>query len=221
MNSTSAANEFADVKLSPRARQTVGTFATTHLAGLRELTAGKPAPEIEGEDIGGKRFKLSEYRGKVVLLVFWASWCGPCMKQVPHELALVKRLEGRPFALLGVNIDRDRGKMESAISQHGITWRNWYDGGNGKIKARYNIQAIPLVLLLDPLGPSSPETLKARHWIELLILFSRSLQRISKRAERGTSKSSLIIPPSREQIHPIPNLRSETELEDLPSRFWG
>jgi thiol-disulfide isomerase/thioredoxin len=144
--------DFADVKLSPRARQTIGEYTKTRVNRSRALAPGKPAPDIEGEDIAGKRFKLSEYRGKVVLLVFWASWCGPCRKQAPQELALLKRLQGKPFALLGVNIDHDEGSMRAAISDLGITWRNWRGGRNDQIKTRYGIQAIPLVLVLDPDG---------------------------------------------------------------------
>ena len=52
---------------------------------MLNLAVGKPAPEIEGVDVDGKPLKLSDYKGKVVVLVFWGSWCGPCMAQVPHE----------------------------------------------------------------------------------------------------------------------------------------
>ena len=67
-----AANDFADVKLSLRARQTIGEYTVLRMRRLRSLVPGKLAPEIDGEDLDGKRFKLSDYRGKVVLLVFWA-----------------------------------------------------------------------------------------------------------------------------------------------------
>ena len=85
--------EFADVKLSPRARQTIGEYTRTRLNRMHALAPGKPAPEIEGEDVDGKRFKLSEYRGKVVVLVFWGLVVC-CLKQVPHELALLRSLAG-------------------------------------------------------------------------------------------------------------------------------
>ena len=147
-----AANDFADVKLSPRARQTIGEYTATRLRQLRSLAPGKQAPEIDGDDLDGKQFKLSDYRGKVVLLVFWASWCPPCLQQVPHELALIKRFQGKPFALLGVTLDHNESIMRSTISDRGITWRNWRAGRDDKIMTRYGIQAIPLVLVIDPDG---------------------------------------------------------------------
>jgi len=147
-----AMNEFGDVKLSPRARQTIGEYAAARVTRVHSLAPGKPAPEIEGEDTDGQSFKLSDYRGKVVLLVFWASWCGPCRKQVPHELILSKRLQDKPFALLGVNLDHDEKLMRAAISELGITWRNWRGGKADRIKARYGIQVIPLVLVIDDKG---------------------------------------------------------------------
>src|SRR5881397_2162529 len=69
---------------------------------------GQPAPEIEGEDIDGNRMKLSDFRGKVVVLDFWGFWCSYCVRWIPHEKAMVERLKGRPFVLLGVNSDRNR-----------------------------------------------------------------------------------------------------------------
>ena len=63
------------------------------------------APDIEGDDFDGTRFKLSDYRGKVVAVSFWASWCKPCRELIPHERAIVERFQGRNFVLLGVNID--------------------------------------------------------------------------------------------------------------------
>jgi thiol-disulfide isomerase/thioredoxin len=75
-----------------------------------DVSLGGPAPEVEGADLSGRAMRLSEHRGKVVLLVFWATWCGPCMGDVPHEKALVERFAGRPFVLVGVNADADAGR---------------------------------------------------------------------------------------------------------------
>src|SRR4051794_25948885 len=67
------------------------------------LPVGPLAQEIEGEDLDGKFFKLSEYKGKVVLLDFWGMWCGPCVAFLPHGKKVVEEFKGRPFVALGVN----------------------------------------------------------------------------------------------------------------------
>ncbi|MHB1425168.1 MAG: TlpA family protein disulfide reductase [Gemmataceae bacterium] len=81
--------DFADV--SDARGGNLGDMAKRKLSTL----VGKPAPEIEAEDIDGKKFKLSDYRGKVVLLDFWGNWRPPCRAMYPHERSLVKRLEGK------------------------------------------------------------------------------------------------------------------------------
>ena len=120
-----------------------------------ELAIGKAAPEIVGTDENGKPLKLSDYRGNVVVLVFWASWCGPCMEQVPHEVALAKRLSGKPFTILGVNLDRTLAAARTMIEKEAIPWPNWCDGDPAKpgpIFALYHVQSVPVVYVLDPNG---------------------------------------------------------------------
>ena len=118
------------------------------------LAVGKPAPEIEGVDVDGKPLKLSDYKGKVVVLVFWGSWCGPCMAQVPHERELVERLKGQPFALLGVDCEANKDTARQVMARERMTWPNWFDGdaGTGPIAERYHIRSYPSVFILDARG---------------------------------------------------------------------
>jgi thiol-disulfide isomerase/thioredoxin len=119
------------------------------------LIAGKVAPEITGEDIDGKAHKLSDYRGKVVVLNFWGSWCGPCRAMVPKENEMVKRMQGRPFAFLGVCNDYDREKVKKWIGEQGINWRSWWDGGIdhlGPIAEAWHIASWPRLFIIDHRG---------------------------------------------------------------------
>jgi thiol-disulfide isomerase/thioredoxin len=151
-------SEFADVKLlpaDPTDERTIRSMAETWLAAHRELAIGKVAPEIVGTDMDGKPLALSDYRGKVVVLVFWASWCGPCMEQVAHEVALAQRMAGKPFIILGVNMDRTAAAAQAAIVKAGIPWPNWCDmiaNKPGPIMTRYHIQSIPAIYVLDGKG---------------------------------------------------------------------
>jgi thiol-disulfide isomerase/thioredoxin len=118
---------------------------------VQPLAVGGVAPEIVGKDLEGKRLKLSDYRGKVVMLEFWAGWCPHCRKLIPNERALVSQLKDRPFVLLGVNADK---KSDAALIQRKkvTNWRSWQDGPSGPISAKYQIKGYPTVFLLDREG---------------------------------------------------------------------
>lgn len=135
-------------------KATLGEVAQAELYELNHLTVGKVAPEIEGRDIDGKKFKLSDYRGKVVVLSFWASWCGPCMAMVPSEVRLAKRMKGKPFALVGVNGDPARDDAKRAVEKERMTWRSFWskEGPDGPIPTAWNIHGWPTVFILDPHG---------------------------------------------------------------------
>jgi thiol-disulfide isomerase/thioredoxin len=153
-----AINEYGDIVNRPARSAadravTVADAARSNLHELRDLAIGKVAPEIAGEDIDGKSMKLSEYRGKVVALVFWATWCGPCMGLVPHERTMVERLKGKPFVLLGIDGDMDREQAKKAVTRERMTWRSWWNGGpTGQITTEYNVEGWPTVYVLDENG---------------------------------------------------------------------
>jgi thiol-disulfide isomerase/thioredoxin len=135
-------------------RRTLGQEAEFRLDDMLNLAVGQQAPEIEGKDLDGKPLKLSDYKGKVVLLVFWGSWCGPCMAMVPHERELAERFKGRPFALLGVDCEENKDTARAVMARERMTWPSWYDGapGTGPIAQRYHIRGYPAVFLIDAGG---------------------------------------------------------------------
>jgi len=126
--------------------------AKTEIDELRHFGVGKPAPEIEGEDLEGRKMKLSDYRGKVVVLSFWGTWCGPCMAMVPDERKLVQQMTGKHFALIGVNSDHDETKLKKALEKERITWPSFNDGPQGRISKAWNVKSWPTVYVLDDKG---------------------------------------------------------------------
>jgi thiol-disulfide isomerase/thioredoxin len=87
------------------------------------------------------------------VLTFSASWCGPCVGMYPHERELVKKLAGKPFALVSVIADEDVSTLKKSIASGEITWRCWWDGGmDGPITTRWGVAAIPEVFVLDRSG---------------------------------------------------------------------
>jgi thiol-disulfide isomerase/thioredoxin len=137
---------------------TVASSARAELAGLKNLShlrVGKVCPDIAGEAVEGTRFKLSDSRGKVTVVVFWATWCAPCMRMVPHEKTLVERLKDRPFALVGVNGDDDRERASAAAKKAGMSWPSFWDAAErpeGPITKAWNVHAWPTVYVLDAKG---------------------------------------------------------------------
>jgi peroxiredoxin len=144
--------EFADIK-SPRSGRSFAEIAQSDLHELRDLSLGRVAPEINGTDADGEAFKLTDYRGKVVVLTFSGNWCGPCKAMYPDERELVKQLKEKPFALLSVCTDADRTTLQKSIKDAEITWRCWWDGGQeGPICKEWNIRSFPTVYVLDGSG---------------------------------------------------------------------
>jgi thiol-disulfide isomerase/thioredoxin len=135
-------------------KKTLGQEAEARLDDMLNLAIGKPAPEIDGVDFDGKPLKLSEFKGKVVVLVFWGSWCSPCMAQVPHERDLVERKKGQPFALRGVDCEADKDAARQVLARERMTWPNWFDGatGTGPIANRYHVRRYPSTFILDHKG---------------------------------------------------------------------
>jgi thiol-disulfide isomerase/thioredoxin len=116
-----------------------------------DVTVGSKAPEIAGKDLDGKPLRLSEFRGKVVMLSFWASWCGPCRGLFPHERAILERYQGKPFALVGVNGDEDLDAARRLQEKGDVLWRSFTDA-KGDIARAYGVDAFPYVFLIDSHG---------------------------------------------------------------------
>ena len=112
-----------------------------------------PAPEIDAEDFDGKQVKLSDYRGKVVVVVFWYAGCPPCRAMIPHERDLAERYRDKPFTLLGVYSDVDYANASKIIATQHMTWPIVKSGtGPDSITNRYSVKAFPSIFVIDATG---------------------------------------------------------------------
>jgi thiol-disulfide isomerase/thioredoxin len=118
------------------------------------MSPGGDAPEINQESPEGKKIALSSFKGKVVLIDFWASWCGPCRKEMPHVKEIYAKYKGMGLEILGVSLDDDKDAWINAIQKDGLTWPQVSDLGGWKNEAAqvYGVQAIPHTVLVDKNG---------------------------------------------------------------------
>jgi len=119
---------------------------------LTQLVIGQPAPSLVGQDSEGKEFRLSDCKGKVVVLVFSANWCAPCKAFYPTLRGLQKKFDGKPLQVVTVMADKDLKTVRDAIDKGDITWRAVWDGETGPIASKWNVAAFPTIYVFDERG---------------------------------------------------------------------
>ena len=120
---------------------------------ITALVVGGAAPAVESKLLDGKGVKLEDYRGKVVLLDVWATWCGPCRAMIPHERDLVKKLKGKPFVLVSVSADKEKETLQKFLEKEEMPWVHWWDEGpKSKVLTTYRVRAFPTLYVIDHAG---------------------------------------------------------------------
>lgn len=118
------------------------------------LMVGSVAPDFGQETPDGKILKLSDLRGKYVLIDFWASWCGPCRRENPNVVRMYERYKEKGFEILGVSLDQNKDAWLNAITADGLKWLQVSDlkGWANAVAKNYEVNSIPKTILVDPKG---------------------------------------------------------------------
>jgi len=124
-------------------------FAATGLASSG--MEGQPAPDFALKSSSGENLRLSEYRGDVVMINFWATWCGPCRQEMPLLDELYSRYQRVGFNLLGVNIDDDSRRAMRMIEELGVNFPVLFDSRK-EVSKLYEVDAMPVTVLVDREG---------------------------------------------------------------------
>lgn len=134
-----------------------------------KAAVGRPSPQFKGVDVNGKEMTLRDFRGKYVYIDMWATWCGPCQKELPFLKKLEEKFKGRNIVFVGLSIDQDKAKWEARVKSGALSGTQLHIGKGSKFQSDYRISGIPRFILLDPNGrivnpdmtrPSSEDTEK-------------------------------------------------------------
>jgi thiol-disulfide isomerase/thioredoxin len=118
-----------------------------------ELVRMKMAPAFTVKTIDGRAVSLDDLAGKVVLIDFWATWCGPCREALPHVREIAKKFSGQPLVVMSISLDKDEAKWREFVGKNEMTWTQARDDGfEGKVATTFGIHAIPATFTIDADG---------------------------------------------------------------------
>ncbi len=145
---------FADeIKTEIKGNPTVDAFVQ-QMALLKAVQVGQSAPAFTINNLEGKPLSLADFKGKFVLLDFWASWCQPCRQENPNVVKVYNKFKNKNFDILGISLDTDKAAWQNAIKADGLTWHHVSElkDFNGETVRKYQVDAIPSSFLINPQG---------------------------------------------------------------------
>jgi len=160
-----------------------------------DLARARMAPPFALTTLDGQHITMDDLAGKVVLIDFWATWCGPCREALPHIRAISQKFQGQPFVVLSVSLDNDAAKWKDFVARNGMTWLQYRDGEfDGPIAKMFAVNAIPATFSIDADGVLEDqhvgdESIEGK--LKKMIAHAAEMQsqRIAAAAEKTTSSA--------------------------------
>jgi thiol-disulfide isomerase/thioredoxin len=118
------------------------------------LEVGQKFPGFDETDVGGKPLTLSAFRGRVTMIDFWATWCGPCRGEMPNVISTYRKYHSQGFEIVGISLDQNHDDLVNFTQAQGMAWPQFFDGQgwHNKLSTQYGVHSIPMDYLLDRHG---------------------------------------------------------------------
>ena len=145
--------DYPDTKAGKSAEEILANIQLQEAAKKiqQTLVVGAKFPDFEAKDLDGKPLSVSNYKGKILLVDFWATWCGPCVFELPNVLKAYEKYHDKGFEIVGISLDDSEPKLRSFLKDKNMTWSQYFDGARwkNKLAQKYGVQGIPATFLLD------------------------------------------------------------------------
>ena len=177
------ADRMGELPKPPGASQGMGTPPSEWI--------GKPALDFQVTDLKGEELSLEKYRGQVVLLDFWATWCGPCIAEIPNVKRTYEKYKDQKFQIIGISLDRSITPLEEYIEKKELGWVHYWDN-SGKVSNMYKVRGIPSTFLIDGEGTIRKTDLRGHaleHAVEDLV--KENLAKPTKTREDSSRSQSI------------------------------